>query len=317
MYTTTPMFEQDAFNLDLAEEIMQGDNIQQNGGGDDGSTKKNTKNATEVLTYGLTIVHCKEIQMEWIQDIPADWKLTIYETCGQSVSHASSQPFKNAGSEECSAYLTSMIGQYDNLPDINIFLQSDVLLSHGKGRNMVGNKKLFAEHSPFTNFTELVQVVKERGKFDYLAFGPSMSIKKNIARTVSFTKTYHRDLFDAFGLRYTSNSTNIQARSGACFAVHKDRILAHSMDVYRTLRTSILAKTFRESKRQCSAFESTWHAILGEEYIIPRSSTLDDRWDELHNFVGGWNGNFKMAMTNKTQVAEGHQSDTTRKSNRR
>ena len=97
-------------------------------------------------SYGLTVVHCREKNMEWLDDVPNDWHVTVYETCGQNVSRAS-LPFENAGSEECSAYLQTMIEHYDSLPDINIFVQSDVLF--GSGRE---GKPIDVEHSPFLYF---------------------------------------------------------------------------------------------------------------------------------------------------------------------
>lgn len=252
-------------------------------------------------SYGVTIVHCKEGNMDWLNDIPSSWNIKIYETCGQTISQQFSKPFQNAGSEECSAYLTTMIDEYDSLPDINVFIQSDVLLSHGKGRKIVGGKQLRAEHSPFERMKDLVRAVEDGMKSSqYLAFGPEMPVKRNIAKYQGkHTALYAKEIFDMMQIPYELEGTDVQARSGACFAVHKDRIRAHSLEQYKSLRDSVLQKNFQESKRQCSALEGTWHVLLGEEYIIPSNSTLDHLWAPLVEFVGGWRGNFKTVVEEK------------------
>ena len=138
------------------------------------SSRYSASQTTTTTTFGVVLVHCREkhSSMPWIDEIyrrveaqPQVWNLTIYETCGQSIllSNASSsttssssssssngtsaqtttittasrfsQPFQNAGSEECSSYLQYCLELYDdpNLPDITIFLQSD-------GIRVKGNK---------------------------------------------------------------------------------------------------------------------------------------------------------------------------------
>ena len=236
-------------------------------------------------SYGLTVVHCREKNMGWLDDVPKDWHVTVYETCGQNVSRAS-LPFKNAGSEECSAYLQTMIGHYDSLPDINIFVQSDVLIGSGRV------KPLDVEHSPFHNFGDLVNATEswagqqQSGGLGLLAYGPSMGKIKNINSTQNYILTYPREIFDIMGLNYTASDTNLRTRSGACFAVHRDRIRANAIEKYRTLQDSIVAKgrdskSKRQARRQCCGLENTWHAVLGEEYILPAHSTVDHLWGEV------------------------------------
>lgn len=233
------------------------------------------------ISYGLTVVHCREKNMEWLDDVPKDWHMTVYETCGQNVSRAS-LPFKNAGSEECTAYLQTMIEHYDSLPDINIFVQSDVLIGSGR------EKPLDVEHSPFHNFGDLVNATEswagqqQTGGLGLLAYGPGMNTLKNINSTQNLLITYPREIFDLMGLNYTASDTNLRTRSGACFAVHRDRIRANAIEKYRTLQGSIVSKGKREAKRHCYALENTWHAVLGEEYILPTHSTVDHLWGEVN-----------------------------------
>ena len=84
------------------------------------------------------------------------------------------------------------------------------------------------------------------------------------------------------GLNYTASDTDLRTRSGACFAVHRDRIRANAIEKYRTLQDSILAKRGQSRvKRQCCGLENTWHAVLGEEYILPVNSTVDHLWAKV------------------------------------
>ena len=227
-------------------------------------------------SFGLTVVHCRE-KMEWLHDVPTDWKVTVYETCGENVSNFS-RPFKNAGAEECSAYFQTMIDQYDSLPDISVFVQSDILIGHGRE-----GKPLDSEHSPFSNFNDLVNTTESWGQSGkgLLAYGPRMRALKNINSTINFVSTYPREIFDIIGLSYTATDTMVKARSGACFAVHRDRIRANAIETYRTLQESILAKGKSQARRLCCGLENTWHAVLGEPYILPDTSTVDHLWNVL------------------------------------
>ena len=99
----------------------------------------------------------------------------------QTVSQAS-LPFKNAGSEECSAYLQTMtIKHYESLPNTNIFLQSDVLICYRRE-----GKLLLLEHSPFHNFADLVNATEswvgrqQSGGLGFLAYAPPRMNLKNI-----------------------------------------------------------------------------------------------------------------------------------------
>jgi len=227
-------------------------------------------------SFGLTVVHCREQKMEWLDDVPKHWKVNVYETCGENVSNFS-RPFKNAGSEEYSAYLQTIIDQYDSLPDISVFVQSDVLIGHGRKGKKV-------EHSPFSNFNDLVNATESWGQqsgLGLLAYGPQMNPINNINSTLYYIETYPREIFDIVGLGYTANDTKVKARSGACFAVHRDRIRANAIEIYSTLQESILAKQPSVARKQCCGLENTWHAVLGESYILPKKSTVDHLWSAV------------------------------------
>lgn len=270
-------------NNDLAEKrnkmvknVHHRGNDEDNDDNDDGEY---SHNITE-LTYGVTIVHCKEQRMDWMKDIPKDWKLTVYETCRQNISHAS-RSFKNAGSEECTAYLSNIIDNYNNLPDVNIFLQSDAFLGHGKKK-----KGYYTEHTPFWTFTELVNATAAWAKGPhgrgYLAYGPDNFFMNNINAHNGYLVYYPREYFDLLGLSYSKTSnTRVEGRSGACFAVHKDSIRKIPIETYELLKQSVLKENHDLSRRRCCSLENIWHVIFGEPYKIPTNSTVQHLWDTL------------------------------------
>lgn len=236
--------------------------------------------------FGLTVVHCRERNVsQWISDVPADWDLTVYEACGENIS-AASVPFQNAGNEECTAYLQTMIRQYDDLPDVNVFVQSDVLL--GTGRD---GKKFVHEHSPFDSIEELIRatgrwwwgddgggVVDDDDERGFLHFGPEgQQLQMNIARGDPYVEGYPKEVFDTVGLNYT-DETMARTRSGACFAVSRARIRSNSIETYRKLQESLLDKESSVAKKLCCGLENTWHAMLGEPYMLPTTSTVDRLW---------------------------------------
>ena len=92
---------------------------------EDSSSQERARNTT----YGLTVVHFHERNVSFLEEISPQWTLAVFETGGENVSRASI-PFKNAGSEECTAYFEYMIQNYDNLPDITFFIQSDGLAGY-------------------------------------------------------------------------------------------------------------------------------------------------------------------------------------------
>ena len=81
---------------------------------------------------------------------------------------------------------------------------------------------------------------------------------------------------------YTKQSF-FKTTSGACFAVHKDRILANAIDKYVKLKEKQLS--FKgahnmDTQKFCCAFENAWHAVLVKPFILPDSSTVDHIWKE-------------------------------------
>lgn len=95
-------------------------------------------------TFGLVVVHCsRNPEITWLDDVPSDWKLTVYETCGKNISRGSI-PFQNRGHEECTGYFQYILDNYHDLPDINVFLQDDAMFEY---KDRPGQAGLW--HTPF------------------------------------------------------------------------------------------------------------------------------------------------------------------------
>ncbi|GFH53805.1 hypothetical protein CTEN210_10281 [Chaetoceros tenuissimus] len=262
------------------------------------------KSKNSNLRYRFTIVHCREPieQIQWIHTLPSNWDIIVYETCLQNVSKYS-RPFINSGSEECTAYLTTMMEDHDDPYDVSVFVQSDVLLGSGRV------KYLDAEHSPFWTSAQLVETVEQwaekKDGSGLLMFGPRIHAI-NINSTLPYIQTYGRDIFDIMELPY-SETTSVVGRSGACFAVRKERISSIDKQKLITLRDRVYHpnKNVKKpsSRRMCCGFERTWHAILGEDYDISRASSVDHLWEPVvRNTNGKWNGKLFLNYTMKDDL---------------
>jgi hypothetical protein len=241
-------------------------------------------NAATGPSVGLTVVHCRESakQMSWLEEVPKNWKVVVYETCGQNISEAASRPFRNAGSEECTAYLQTMIDSYDNLPDINIFMQSDTLIGTKSGK--VWN----LEHSPFRTIAELINATfsAQNESLAFLHYGPSALRQTIINSGLDYHGYSIRDIFDIFRLPY-SNTTKVKGRAAASFAVSKDRILANPVERYIDLQHSFYPLNWDQARRRCCGAENSWHAMLGEPYVILPNATVDHLWAKKNELLPG------------------------------
>ncbi|CAB9526194.1 expressed unknown protein [Seminavis robusta] len=254
-------------------------------------------------TIGLTVVHCKEdwSQMSWIEEIPSHWRLVVYETCGEHISK-SSRPWINAGSEECTGYLQTMIEQYDNLPDINIFLQSDGLVGRG-----VHSKNYWLEHTPFKTIQDLMDATMAYSSTwdgsHFLHYGPKYLQLLNVNAKQNFLESHPREVLDIMQMPYQKihefdklpeaqqDATRSYTRKGACFAVTPDRIRSRPVELYRKLQDSVyvaLAQGGANAVRQrCCALEYLWHAVLGGPYYLPLNDTVDHLWQAQVNYYNG------------------------------
>eukprot|EP00546_Thalassionema_frauenfeldii_P006093 CAMPEP_0178919024 /NCGR_PEP_ID=MMETSP0786-20121207/14174_1 /TAXON_ID=186022 /ORGANISM="Thalassionema frauenfeldii, Strain CCMP 1798" /LENGTH=240 /DNA_ID=CAMNT_0020592843 /DNA_START=352 /DNA_END=1071 /DNA_ORIENTATION=- len=220
-------------------------------------------------TTGLVVVHCQreEPEIAWVNDIPAKWKTAIYETCGRQLSPTLSIPFKNRGREECTGYFQYILDHYDNLPEINVFLQDDAFFNYSK-------EHLW--HTPFANFNALKNATlkhlhQSRG---FLHYGENKGLfGKRIPDTKGYTEGYVVQVMQDLGLPPAKTGTWVTSRPKSSFAAHRDRILANSRETYKLMQQRILnASTNSEAHKRCCALESTWHLVFGEPYDLPKSS---------------------------------------------
>mmetsp|Transcript_5387 Transcript_5387/g.7773 ORF Transcript_5387/g.7773 Transcript_5387/m.7773 type:complete len:322 (+) Transcript_5387:3-968(+) len=227
-------------------------------------------------TKGLVAVHCKRYpEITWVNNVTKKWQMSIYETCGESISSRSSIPFKNKGSEECTGFFQYLLDNYDKLPEINVFLQDDAFYNYSK-------EHLW--HTPFANFNALENatvnhVHQSKG---FLHYGENRGrFGKRIPDDKGYTAGYVAQVIDDLGIPKKAGAW-ITTRPKASFAVHRNRILANSRQTYEIMQQRILnASTNGEAHKRCCALEASWHVVFGEHFILPKSSTLDGYLDEI------------------------------------
>lgn len=253
----------------------------------------------EAKSVGLALVHCLEDNMSYLDQVPNSWSpFIVYETCGQQSHPTASMPFKNAGSEECTAYLDYIITHYEKLPDISIFLQADALRGYQPTvKSKVANEAGWRGHTPFNNITEMashtLQMFNTKSQHSstnrgFLHFGPPRDEwpggfgTKSVRNYSSFSKDYLGELWDDMGFSFdnsTGNDTQINTRPNACFAVGKERILSIKKETYQTIQKKILLsgnkETPPEAYRRCYCLELSWHVLFGEPPILPITSSMD------------------------------------------
>lgn len=230
-------------------------------------------------TIGLAVVHCKEYNTTFLDQVPDDWRpFKVYDTCGQNSHPNASEPFKNAGSEECTVYLDHVITNYDNLPDISIFIQADAL----RGYQAREGRDVMQAHTPFGSMAELTDHTKRsldgRG---FVHFGPPLAFFGGMVQGNNSNIEYLiNETWSDIGL-YSNKTTVARTRPGACFAVRKERILANKKEVYRRIQSKILASNRDMSRRRCGALENSWHAMFGEPSVLPISSSMDHIYQNI------------------------------------
>lgn len=226
-------------------------------------------------TKGLVVVHCKrDPEITWVNNVTKQWHMSIYETCGEKLSSSASIPFKNKGREECSGYFQYILDNYHKLPEVNVFLQDDAFYNYSK-------EHLW--HTPFANINALENATvnhihQTRG---FLHFGENRGLFGKRLPDGGYTAGYVAQVIDDLRIPMKAG-TWITTRPKASFAVHRDRILANSRQTYQTMQKRILnASTNGEAHKRCCALEGSWHVIFGEQFDLPKSSTLDGYLEEI------------------------------------
>jgi hypothetical protein len=220
--------------------------------------------------------------MDWINDVPADWRIIIYEKCGLTTNRSSShnaifvdQPIENIGYEECTSYLDYIINNYGdgNLTDVNIFAHDDALIPYSQNKF----------HTPFHNFSELVNatmqlMTKDQG---FLHYG--VKLLQHVGPwSDSYFGEAMRSLWPLFASAEMPNApAEIFFRPAAHMAVRKERILAVPLDVYKALTRNVYYSRFvpggTDARRMCCAMEISWHMLFGEPPIMPYNASVYDR----------------------------------------
>jgi hypothetical protein len=226
---------------------------------------------------GISVVHCKEDNMTFLDQVPHDWRpFKVYENCGQRAHPNASAPFKNAGSEECTAYLDYVIANYDNLPEVSVFIQSDALRGYRKDR------KVTQAHTPFASIPEMANHIQRAFKDaqqGFLHFGPPLNFGSRVWNG-NYIGHYLNETWNDMGLLSTP-TTEVKTRPGACFAAKKDRILSVKKETYKTIQSRILSSNSDVARRRCCALEISWHVLFGEPAILPETSSMDHLYKNI------------------------------------
>jgi hypothetical protein len=253
-------------------------------------------------SFVAVIVHCREDSnmTAWYSQIPTDWNVTIYETCNQQASprHNNTIQFKNAGSEECTAYLDYIIQNRDHLADITVFLQTDTFRKNGNKIKLHHTVNITG-HSPFTHFDQLVNATNEAmvlpGQAKFLHYGwPFWDFGSNMSKAdglQNYVEEFLPEMWDIFaeaedeeGKYINMNhgfDDKISTRPGAIFAVTRDRILANPSAIYEKLKDKILTSQVntQHARKRCCSLENTWHVLFHEPAVLPKQSTVDQYYE--------------------------------------
>jgi len=238
----------------------------------------------------LVVVVCNK-PTQWLEYVPPNYRLVVYQKCGKSVGNNISKLFSdfeeinhlpNFASEECSSYLHYMLTYYRNLTDITLFLHDDSLMG------MRGDK----DHTQFRTFPELDDAINRlflasnKGKRSYMSLGSEYLTE--YAEYPSHGQAM-KSMWPFFVDRDTNEESaekstfplEIGFQPGAQIAVRKERILARPKDVYEGLNRHILygytiPNHLGGARAHCCALERTWHILLGEPAILPSDSISSD-----------------------------------------
>lgn len=245
--------------------------------------------------FGLAVAHCDE-DVTWIYDIDnvtinhrnddinnmppyqqeVIWDATVYERCDKRAHLLHSAPQKNLGSEECSAYVQYIIDRYHEMPEIVYFLQSDALAQNTAKQNH--------QHTAFDNVQALIDasasILLTNDKnatnpscLGYINLGNEDQL---VPKPVVEDGGKLSEILDLLKERapHYDDSTRVKFTTGACFVVHKNRILANPREFYEELMELIHRYAREDERIACWALEVSWHALFGEPLELPESSTL-------------------------------------------
>lgn len=216
----------------------------------------------------FVVAHCRE-DLGWIGSklglVPPDSHLAIYEKCGQSTATATlpgaskfvsavAIPRPDEGGtrgDECSAYLTHIVSQYESLADFTVFLQSD---PH--------------EHLHF-DFLDLV--LRSIAGLTYQTSFLPLNGPRHVRTLTPCLQAVHEELFG------TNLSELIGPYCCAQFVVSSEAIRKHGLSFYQnmlslvdgTRQTDLCGVEGTKRSTQCYGYEFLWHMIFGESADPP------------------------------------------------
>eukprot|EP00539_Tryblionella_compressa_P008725 CAMPEP_0178763266 /NCGR_PEP_ID=MMETSP0744-20121128/17049_1 /TAXON_ID=913974 /ORGANISM="Nitzschia punctata, Strain CCMP561" /LENGTH=300 /DNA_ID=CAMNT_0020418129 /DNA_START=24 /DNA_END=923 /DNA_ORIENTATION=+ len=246
---------------------------------EDDSDDKDSGMVVRPTTYTMLVVRCRA-NLTWISDLPSDWRVVVYEKCGQTtignenITVFHNKAMTNVAPEECSSYVDYVYDFYHDLTDVTVFMQDDWMATVEKF------KVINSPHTTFTNISELAAVTKhlmeepKDGRIPHFLHYGKQEYVEGFGRD-----PYHGVAEQALwpliaSARLEANSTTtstkppevITFRPGATFAVRKDRILANPRETYHAIKSHILIdgssstsqEKMYEHRRSCCAMERMW-----------------------------------------------------------
>ncbi|CAE7693266.1 acbC [Symbiodinium sp. CCMP2592] len=215
----------------------------------------------------LVVAHCRE-PLDWLHTkltkMPPGSRLFLYEKCGAWTDPSSfaAGPFQAvrviarpdigaARGDECSAYLTHILANYQKLADFIVFLQSDPM-----------------DHLHM-DFLDLVLRSIAAGTYD-VGFLP-LNGPRHVRTLTPCLQAVHEEIF----------GENLTALVGpyccAQFAVSRETVQQRSLDFFSRMLSLVDGSRdvdlcgVEGTKRstQCYGFEFLWHVVFGEEVDPP------------------------------------------------
>eukprot|EP00929_Paragymnodinium_shiwhaense_P103064 TRINITY_DN66349_c0_g2_i2.p1 TRINITY_DN66349_c0_g2~~TRINITY_DN66349_c0_g2_i2.p1 ORF type:complete len:483 (-),score=86.60 TRINITY_DN66349_c0_g2_i2:408-1856(-) len=235
--------------------------------------KRLTRGGAPVVVH-FVVAHCKE-PLDWLSkklgNVPPGAELYLYEKCGEITDleglegtakfrarHRIPRPdVGHTRGDECSAYLSHIVGEYGQLADFTIFLQSDP-----------------QDHLHF-DYLDLVLRSMAAGTYTvpYLPLnGP-----RHVRTLTPCLSAVHEDLFG------TNLTDLIGPYCCAQFAVARETILRRTKKFYMRMLGMVDGSNpvdlcgIEGAKRstQCYGYEFLWHIVFGETVDPPNRE--DDR----------------------------------------
>ncbi|CAK8986081.1 unnamed protein product [Durusdinium trenchii] len=223
----------------------------------------------------FVVAHCRE-DLAWLSKrltrVPPGARLLVYEKCGQAIAPEELAQKLPAGhfqaihqieradigaarGDECSAYLTHILGHYDRLADQTIFLQSDPM-----------------DHLHF-EFLDLVLRSIAAGTYN-TSFLP-LNGPRHVRTLTPCLQAVHEEIFQA-------NLTELLGPyCCAQFAVSRETIRRHDKDFYLRMlglvdgskNVDLCGMEGTKRSTQCYGFEFLWHVVFGQ---VPEPASRED-----------------------------------------